>query len=91
MSILGLFCFIILIVIIGLYSIILIEKEYYSISIVLVVIAAICLSFILADIVDTPPTALDVYKGNTELRITYEGKIPVDTVVIYKKKVHKTE
>ena len=90
MSILGLFCFIILIVIIGLYSIILIEKEYYSISIVLVVIAAICLLFILADIKDTP-TALDVYQGNTELRITYEGKVPVDSVVIYKKKVHETE
>ena len=90
MSILGLFCFIILIVIIGLYSIILIEKEYYSISIVLVVIAAICLSFISADIGDAP-TALDVYQGNTELRITYEGKVPVDSVVIYKKKAHETE
>ena len=84
MSILGLFSFIILIVIIVLYSIILIEEEHYSISIVLLVIAAICLSFILADIVDTP-TALDVYEGNIELRITYEGKIPVDTIVIYKK------
>ena len=90
MSILGLFSFIILIVIIGLYSIILIEEEHYSISIVLLVIAAICLSFILAEIGDTP-TALDVYQGNTELRITYEGKVPVDTVVIYKKKVHETE
>ena len=84
MSILVLFSFIILIVIIGLYSIILIEEEYYSISIVLVVIAAICLSFILADIEDAP-TALDVYQGNTKLKITYEGKIPVDTIVIYKK------
>ena len=90
MSILGLFGFIMLIVIIGLYSIILIEEEHYSISIVLVVIAAICLSFILADIGHTP-TALDVYQGNTELRITYEGKVPVDSVVIYKKKVHETE
>ena len=90
MSILVLFSFIILIVIIGLYSIILIEEEYYSISIVLLVIAAICLSFILADIVHTP-TALDVYQGNTELRITYEGKVPVDTVVIYNKKVHETK
>lgn len=90
MSILGLFCFIILIVIIGLYSIILIEKEYYSISIVLSVIAVICLSFISADIGDAP-TALDVYQGNTELRITYEGKVPVDSVVIFKKKVHETE
>ena len=91
MSILGFFSFIILIVIMGLYSIILIEKEYYSISIVLFIIAAICLSFMFADIVDTPPTALDVYKGNTELKITYEGKVPVDTVVIYKKKAHETE
>lgn len=90
MSILALIGFIILVIIIGLYSIILIEKEYYSISIVLVVIAVICLSFIVADIEDTP-TALDVYQGKTELRITYEGKVPVDTVVIYKKKVHETE
>ena len=82
MSILGLFCFIILIVIIGLYSIILTEKRYGFISIVLSVIAVICLAFILADIGDAP-TALDVYQGNTELKITYEGKIPVDTVIIY--------
>ena len=31
------------------------------------------------------PSALDVYKGKTVLKITYEDKIPVDTVVIYKK------
>ena len=34
---------------------------------------------------DSTPTALDVYKGKTELKITYDGKIPVDSVVIYKK------
>lgn len=90
MSILEYFCFIILVIIILLYSIILTEKRHGSISIVLSVIAAICLSFISADIKDTP-TALDVYQGNTELRITYEGKVPVDSVVIYKKKVHETE
>ena len=90
MSILVLFSFIILIVIIGLYSIILTEKRYGSISIVLSVIAVICLSFISADI-GGAPTALDVYKGKTELRITYEGKVPVDSVVIFKKKVHETE
>ena len=90
MSALESFCFVILIVIIGLYSIILIEEEHCSISIVLSVIAAICLSFISADIGDAP-TALDVYQGNTELRITYEGKVPVDSVVIFKKKAHETE
>lgn len=90
MSILEYFCFIILVIIILLYSIILTEKRYGSISIVLLVIAAICLSFISTDIGDAP-TALDVYQGNTELRITYEGKVPVDSVVIYKKKVHETK
>lgn len=32
----------------------------------------------------TCPSAMDVYKGKTELRITYEGKTPVDSTVIYK-------
>lgn len=31
------------------------------------------------------PTAMDVYQGKTELRITYEGKTPVDSTVVYKK------
>ena len=30
------------------------------------------------------PSALDVYKGKTVLKVTYEDKVPVDTVVIYK-------
>lgn len=90
MSALGLFSFIILIVIMGLYSIILIEEGHYFISIMLLVIASICLLFISSDREHTP-TALDVYQGNTELRITYEGKVPVDSVVIFKKKVHETE
>ena len=55
-----------------------------ALSIVFLVIAVIGLLFIIAYISNTP-TALDVYKGKTELRITYEGKTPVDSVVIYKK------
>ena len=31
------------------------------------------------------PTALDVYRGNTTLEITYRDSIPVDTVVVFKK------
>ena len=30
------------------------------------------------------PTALDVYRGNTTLRITMENNIPVDTIVIFR-------
>lgn len=62
-----------------------IEDTYNIIvSIVLLIIVIIESSFIMAYISNTP-TALDVYKDKTELRITYDGKIPVDSVVIYKK------
>lgn len=36
--------------------------------------------------INSRPRAIDVYKGKTELRVTYEGKIPVDTIVVFKKK-----
>lgn len=32
------------------------------------------------------PSALDVYRGRTTLKITYENKVPVDTVVVFKHK-----
>lgn len=32
------------------------------------------------------PTALDVYRGNTELEITSVNGIPTDTTVVFKKK-----
>ena len=35
--------------------------------------------------VNSGPKAIDVYKGKTELRITYEGNTPVDSIVVFKK------
>ena len=35
--------------------------------------------------VNSRPRAIDVYKGKTELRITYKGNIPVDSAVVFKK------
>ena len=32
------------------------------------------------------PQAIDVYRGNTTLEITYRDSIPVDSVVVYKNK-----
>ena len=32
------------------------------------------------------PTAMDVYKGNTTLEITYKDGVPVDSVVVFKDK-----
>lgn len=60
------------------------DKYTIIIAIILLTIVVIESSFIITYI-NYVPTALDVYKGKTELRITYDGKIPVDSVVIYKK------
>ena len=31
------------------------------------------------------PTAIDVYRGNTTLEVTYKNGVPIDTVVVFKK------
>ena len=61
-------------------------KRYSSIgwTITLTLNIAGILNFIIYHATEAP-SALDVYKGKTVLKITYEDKVPVDTVVIYKK------
>lgn len=41
--------------------------------------------FLIIGHVNSKPKAIDVYKGKTELRITYEGNTPVDSIVVFKK------
>ena len=42
--------------------------------------------YLLADIIgDTKPSAIDVYRGNTELEVTYVNGTPIDTIVVFKK------
>ena len=44
-------------------------------------------SILLADIIGKPkPSALDVYRGNTELEITSVNGVPTDSVVVFKEK-----
>ena len=33
---------------------------------------------------DSTPQAIDVYRGNTTLQITYQDTIPIDSVVVWK-------
>jgi hypothetical protein len=41
---------------------------------------------LVANIIEEPtPSALDVYRGNTELEITSVNGTPIDTVVVFKK------
>ena len=84
MSIFAYIGIIIVFIVIGICTTIINEDRNIIWASILLVIAFIGEIFIIYDINNTP-TALDVYRGNTELRITYEGKIPVDTIVIYKK------
>lgn len=43
---------------------------------------------LLADIIGEPkPSALDVYRGNTELEITSVNGTPIDSVVVFKKEL----
>lgn len=83
MMILAVIGFTIVTVVIGLCLVEISAKDNKALSIVFLIIATIGLLCIILYINNTP-TALDVYKGKTELRITYDGKVPVDSVVIYK-------
>ena len=43
--------------------------------------------YLLADIIGKPkPSALDVYRSNTELEITSVNGVPTDSVVVFKEK-----
>lgn len=63
-------------------------RENVSISSFLLGTAMICIGFIgiLYKYDGESPKAIDVYRGKTELEITYEGKTPTDTTIIFKKK-----
>ena len=60
-------------------------EEGVGFSIVMSILIIIEVSFV-ADIIEEPtPSALDVYRGNTELEITSVNGTPIDTVVVFKK------
>ena len=84
---------IILAIIVGVFIIALIVLATYidkrdagifiGIFIIILFVSEICL---VIEIIGKPiPSALDVYRGNTELEITYINGTPIDTVVVFKK------
>ena len=85
MNALAIIGFIIVTIVIVLCVIEIKEEGNIVLSKVLLIIAIIGLLFIIVSYISNAPTALDVYKGKTELRITYEGNIPVDSAVVFKK------
>ena len=66
------------------------STEDYDIGIIIggiiatLMVIEVCL---LADIIGGPkPSAIDVYRGNTELEITSVNGTPIDSVVVFKEK-----
>ena len=47
---------------------------------------ALCIAIINTSPKQCQPAALDVYRGNTELKITSVNGVPTDTVVVFKNK-----
>lgn len=53
---------------------------------VITTIAAFVISAVFVTTLVNNPSALDVYRGNTELKITSVNGVPTDTVVVFKNK-----
>ena len=58
---------------------------FIGVVITMSVVLELCL---ISNIIEKPtPSALDVYRGNTELEITCVNGIPTDTIVVFKKEL----
>ena len=53
--------------------------------IIILIIIEVCLLNIITE--KTKPSALDVYRGNTEIEITSVNGVPTDSVVVFKKEL----
>lgn len=45
--------------------------------------------WVIINLINPIPTALDVYQGKTTLEITYKDSIPIDTIVVFKEEFKK--
>ena len=66
-------------------GIVIINESDEKIGVILSYVGFIAGLTLIIGYINSRPKAIDVYKGKTELRITYEGNIPVDSVVVFKK------
>ena len=64
------------------------DNGYWLVSYIFSFILFILITIIAynVDNADNNPTAIDVYRGNITLEITYKDNIPIDTVAVYKNK-----
>jgi hypothetical protein len=78
---------IILIITILLYALMLLVADDNAVFVWIGSLSLTVAVLMLVSILETKnpqPTALDVYRGNTTLEITYRDSVAVDSVVVYK-------
>ena len=79
--------FLIILIFLGMFSLLFNTKETRGFG-----LGVICTAFLsivyysISSSTSYKPTPLDVYRGNTELKITSVNGIPTDTIVVFKKK-----
>ena len=79
--------FLIILLFLGIFSLVFSFNENEPSNFALGVICSAFLSIVCYSIsINNKPTPLDVYRGNTELKITSVNGIPTDTVVVFKNK-----
>ena len=66
-------------------GIVIIHESDEKIGVIISYVGFIIGLLLIIGYINNRPKAIDVYKGKTELRITYEGNIPVDSSVVFKK------
>ena len=61
------------------------ENAGIAFGIFIGLLLSVLISFIIVPIEESIP-AIEVYRNNTTLQITYQDSIPIDSVVVYKNK-----
>jgi len=59
------------------------KNEFLTLLAIWAICVSICL--LLEAFKNNSPQTIDVYRGKTTLKITYENNVPIDTVVVFKK------
>lgn len=76
--------FLLILMCVGIFSLIFDTEETSAFGLGVIFAAFLSIAFYAIN-TNGKPTPLDVYRGNTELRITSVNGIPTDTVVVFKK------
>lgn len=62
------------------------ENEFLAWLSMMAICIATCCLITGIDEINNRPKPIDVYRGKTTLKITYENNVPVDTTVVFKSK-----